>query len=232
MSNEKSPKEMVKYEAKNLKIDYPKSEYLTEDEMKRPQKAIENHGVALGNNKTMVEKKALPSLLCTDVKGSNKVYGKIGDDDKYSNGDKKFVSTSAIKKVISDRIEEPRNSLKREKLKYNELCLDAFRDSDTLENNRAKEEARISNELPKLANKIRKERNLDNCEATDEPLTKGYAAHHQERKADNPHKALERENIKIVNEDPHVKIHVNNYEGEDGFKNFRRDFKGNNIGKK
>lgn len=225
MSDKKSSNNIIKHVARELSIKYPISDYLSKDEMKRPQNIISKYGVSLQNNRTMMEKKGIPVLLNTDDKGANKVYGKIADSDKYTDGKNKYVSTSSLKKVMSDRIEEPRDPLKREILKYNEKCLDAFRDSEELENSRSKDEARISNELPKLAKKIRKERKIDRCEATNEPLEKGFAAHHLDRKADNPNKALDRDNIKIVNRTPHIEIHSKGYEGETGFKRYRDDYK-------
>lgn len=216
---------LIKYKAKDLKIEFPKNDKLTEKEMTRSQNAISNHGIALENNRTMINKKAIPTLLCTDQKGANKFYGKLSESDKYKDGDKQYASTSSVVKEISEKIQEPRDSLTREQLKYNETCINSFRDADRLENERSIEEARIRKELPKLGPKIMKENGITTCEVTGEAFDNDAHAHHLERKADNPRRALDPSNIKMVKEKVHVKIHSENAEGEEGFKKFVEDYK-------
>ncbi len=208
---------IIKHQAESLSIEFPKNDNLSEQEMQRAIKSINKHGIALENGRTMVEKNALPTMLCTDKKGANKVYGKLSESDKYRDGDKQYASTSSVTKEISERIQEPRDALTREQLKYNEQCLNALRDADKLENERSIDEARIRKELPKLGKKIMNEKGIKNCEVTDEPFDNDAHAHHVERKSDVPRRALDPSNIKMVKKEVHDDIHESNAEGEEAF---------------
>ena len=200
--------------ASDLNIDFPEhSEYMDESSVEAIQDTIINNGLVIRtenvavNRECYLNKKALPTLLKTDVKGSNRLYNNLPKSDKISNGDQRLIKLSATQKILSERIQEPRSPLVTLHLQYAESCLISFRDSTELQHDRALSSAKIQEKLPKLKDELIKERNLTSCEYTGEPLDKNSVAHHRFRKSDKPALALDSENLDIINPPPHHLLH-------------------------
>ena len=93
-----------------------------------------------------------------------------------------------------------------ERLRDSEACLKALRDAPELEKIREAQESRNRHEQSKL--KVRKiEEGVTTCQLSGEPLEANSEAHHIERKADNPKKALDLDNVVLVNPAVHQEIH-------------------------
>ena len=87
------------------------------------------------------------------------------------NGNNQYLSTSELKKNIDERIQKPRSTLEHKKLKYSEICINAFRDSMGLVNERHIKVDRIANDRALLANKKLRNRTSHTGEAfEDDPI--------------------------------------------------------------
>lgn len=130
------------------------------------------------------------------------------NEDKLELGEKKLVAASAVGKEISERIQEPRDTVQKERLRDSESCLNALRDSPDLEKIREVEESKNRKEKSKLkARKIAAE-NISACQVTGEPLETDADAHHIARQADKPREAINLDNIIVINKQPHREIHA------------------------
>jgi len=208
MSDDKK-NELVIHSASDLTLSFPKAnEHIPSKEAEQTRKALETQGAYTPDGKALVNKKALPKVLATDKKGVNRFVNDLNDEDKVENGSDTFVSVPAVMKEISERIQWPIDTIKKEKLRDSEGCLKTLRDAPELDKIREVIESNIRKELPGLKKKKIKAENVTACQVSNEPLQPDAHAHHIERKADNPSKALDLDNIAVVNSEPHNEIHA------------------------
>lgn len=208
--------------ASAFKIDYPESKMLNKGEQKKIQNAINNGGVAIGA-KTYVKSSKLQTLLNTDKKGIAIVLNEAPDEDVKRLGDADYLSTPHIQKEINKRREQPRPELDREKLKYSGQCVDAFSNNSQLEKERTIESDRIRNERPKLGKKVIQERGSTVSELSGEPLNGKPRVHHKNRVADEPEKALDRENLVVIRDDEHTEFHSSDFiQNEKGYEEYKK----------
>jgi len=203
----------VLHDANNLNISFPdKNIHIKEKDALQTRALIKNNGAYTPDAQTYINKNAIPHLLTTDKKGSNKFYLELNSEDKFENGNNNYVSTASVQKELSKRIQEPRDTINKEKYKDTEQCLIAFRDTPELDKIREIKESEIRRDLPSA--KKKKLEGLTVDELTGEDLNKPEV-HHIERVADNPKKALEDNNLIVVNQKTHHKIHKENAESKE-----------------
>lgn len=192
----------------DLKINFPEpSKSLSENENNLIRNSIkENGSYDAKTSETFINKKALKNILHTDQEGVKKFYNDLNNSDKREYSSDRFASTSSLKKELNERIQQPRDIVQREKYRESERCLDAMRDSPELEKIRGIEESRIRRQLPKLKDKKQKSERIMNCQISGQPI-ENAEAHHIIRKADDPRQATNLDNIAIVNENVHTRIH-------------------------
>lgn len=219
MKNNEKETSLVKYIAGDLPIDFPDNDNLTDKEKAVTRNAITKGGIVRNDGQTFINKNEIPNLLNTDKRGANKVYNDLDDNEKFEDGNSKYADTSAITKEISKRIQEPRPQLEREKLKDSRDCINAFIDSPKLEKERSIESDRIQKELPNLTKKKIKAENISCDQLTGEEFDNDAEGHHKERKADNPRKALDPNNIIVTKKKNHQEIHRNGAEDKESLKN-------------
>jgi len=208
MSDEKK-NELVIHSASELTLNFPKAnEHIPSEEAEKTRNGISTQGAYTPDGKSFVNKKALPKILATDKKGVNRFVNDLEDDDKMENGADTFVSTPAVMKEISERIQWPIDTIKKEKLRDSEGCVATLRDAPELEKIREVQESKIRKELPGLKRKKIKAEGVTACQVSNQPLQPGAHAHHIERKSDNPSRSLDLENIAVVNQEPHNEIHA------------------------
>lgn len=210
MSDKNTP---ALFSAEKLAINFPKKNvHITDAEAKKSRDLVASSGEYAMDGRTFINKKALPHLLATDTPGVNRVYNDLDDEDKVELADKKLVSTPAVQKIISERLQEPRDTLERERLRDSEACLIAFRDAPELEKCREVEESKNREEQPLLKGKKIAAENITSCQLTGEPLAPNAHAHHIERRADKPRKARDLNNVVVINPEPHEEVHRNRAE--------------------
>lgn len=199
----------VVHSAQILTIIFPKeNEHISDKDAKKNRDLIKKDGAYTSDGKVYIDKSALPHLLATDKKGVNRFYNNLENEDKLEQGEKKLVAASAVGKEISERIQEPRDTIQKERLRDSESCLNALRDSPDLEKIREVEESKNRKEKSKLkARKIAAE-NISACQVTGEPLETDADAHHIARQADKPREAINLDNIIVINKQPHREIHA------------------------
>jgi hypothetical protein len=73
--------------------------------------------------RTAVNKKGIRPMLATDQKGVNRFYNSLDNDDKFENGDEKYVCTPALKKELSERRENYYDPITKAKLERSEKAL-------------------------------------------------------------------------------------------------------------
>lgn len=221
-NNKKS--ELVIHSASDLTLTFPKAnQHIPSKEAEKTRKAISTQGAYTPDGKAYVNKKALPQVLATDQKGVNRFVNDLEDEDKMENGSETFVSAPAVMKEISERIQWPIDTIKKEKLRDSEGCVQALRDAPELDKIREVRESNIRKELPSLKMKKIKAESVTACQVTDEPLLPDAHAHHIQRKADNPSKALDLDNIVVVNPAPHDEIHAAGAESWDELSNLCKE---------
>jgi len=197
------------YSAKNLNIYFPeKNKHISKKEAEKNRFLIKSSGAYTNDGRAYIDKNALPHLLATDKKGANRFFNNLGNEDKLELGNKNLASVSSVNKEISERIQEPRDTLQKERLRDSEGCVNAFRDAPELEKTREAEESKNRKEQPKLKVKKIKAENITACELTRTPLEFDADAHHIERQADKPRKARDLSNIAVVNKSPHREVHA------------------------
>ena len=230
MNNKELPKQEnlpAVRKAGDLTINFPSNNLLEEKEQEIIKKSIIQGGIVSEEGRCYVDAKMLPKLLVTDKKGAAKVYNNAQENDKYENGDNQYLSTSEVKKNIDERIQEPRSTLSHEKLKYSEECINAFRDSSELVNERHIESDRITNDRPLLTDKKIKEENITKCQLSGKPFENDARGHHIERVADNPRKARDLNNIVVVKDKIHDDIHNKGAESPEKLKKYIKENKYN-----
>ena len=201
--------ELVVHSASDLTLKFPEAnQHITSKEAKKTRKAVSTGGAYTPDGKAYVNKKALPQVLATDKKGVNRFVNDLENEDKMKNGSEVFVSAPSVMKEISERIEWPIDTIQKEKLRDSEGCVQALRDAPELDKIREIKESNIRKELPGLKAKKIKAENITACQVSSKSLQPNSHAHHIVRKADDPWKALDLNNIAVVNPVPHDEIHA------------------------
>ena len=199
----------VIHSAEDLSISFPeKNKHISEKEAEKNRCLVKINGAYTNDGRAYIEKNALPHLLATDKKGTNRFFNNLEDEDKLELGNQNLASVSSVNKEISERIQEPRDTLQKERLRDSEACVNAFRDAPELEKLREVEESKNRKEQPKLKAKKIKAENITACELTRAPLDPDADAHHIERQADKPRKARDLSNIVVANKPPHREVHA------------------------
>lgn len=207
MSDEKNLP--VVHSAQNLTIIFPKkNEHISDKDAKKNRDLIKNEGAYTGNGKVYLNTRALTHILATDKKGVNRFYNNLENEDKLEQGEKNLVSVAALSKEISERIQEPRDNLQKERLRDSEKCLNALRDSPDLEKVREVAESKNRKEKYKLKQRKIAAENISTCQLTGKPLEADADAHHIARQADEPRETLNLDNIIVINKQPHREIHA------------------------
>jgi len=215
-------KEIVVHKAGNLTLKFPDNdnEYIRK-EVEKTKRIIKNDGVYTPDGRAFINKKSIRHLLTTDSKAVTRIYNDLDNKDKLENGLEKYISVEATQKELSKKIQEPIDTNKKDKLRYNEKAVIVLRDAPELEKKREQLESHIRKELPKVKAKKRKAENID-C-ITKEPLS-SPVVHHIERIADNPRKALDEDNLAVMNKDTHTKIHKEDADTKEGFEQFKKKY--------
>ncbi|MDN8644349.1 hypothetical protein Q0S19_07735 [Stenotrophomonas indicatrix] len=199
----------VVHSAKDLNIIFPeKNKHISDGEASKNREIVKNNGAYTSDGRAYLDKVALPHLLATDQRGVNRIYNDLENADKLEVGAQNLVAVSAVNKVISERIQEPRDSLQKERLRDSEACVNAFRDAPELEKIREVEESRSRKEQPRLKEKKIRAESITACQLTGAPLDPDADAHHIERQADKPRKARDLRNIVVANKSPHREVHA------------------------
>ncbi|MEG2291630.1 MAG: hypothetical protein RSC24_16790 [Clostridium sp.] len=181
--------------ASDLTIVFPTNNCLEKKEQTRITDAINEGGIVSPSGRCYINNNQIYKILATDKKGAAKVINNAQENDKYEDGNQKYLSTSAVKKNIDERIQEPRSTLKHEQLKYSEECINAFRDSKELEKERHIESDRIAKERPLLTKRKMKEENITECELSGKPFDNDAQGHHMKRASDDPRSARNKDCI-------------------------------------
>lgn len=198
----------VVHSAKDVTINFPeKNKHISEKEAERNRVLVKANGAYTGDGRAYICKDALPHLLVTDKKGANRFYNNLDEEDKLELGKKCLASISSLNKEISERIQEPRDTLQKERLRDSESCINAFRDAPELEKIREVEESKNRKEQANLKAKKIKAENITACQLTGKPLDADADAHHIERQADKPRKARDLNNVIVANKLPHREVH-------------------------
>ena len=150
--------ELVIHSVNELTLDFPeKKSHISSKEAENTRNLIKENGAYSPDGRTYVNTKALSHLLATDQKGVKRFYNNLDDDDKFQNGKSKFASVPSVNKEISKRLEEPRGTLKRERLKDSEKCINVMRDAPEIEKCREVEESKNRHGQKKLkSQKVKK----------------------------------------------------------------------------
>lgn len=194
--------------AADLTLKFPEPQpSLAVKDAEKTKDVIRKHGAYDLQGGSLLSTKSLPKLLVTDVEGAKRFFMRLNDDDKVKDGNNSFAKGPAVLKEIAQRIEAPRDAYVHERLKYNEECLKKLRDAPEIERIRVLLESKIRRELPNLKQLKINAGNISECQVSGDALEADAHAHHKERKSDNPHRALDLDNIIIVNEKPHQIIH-------------------------
>ncbi|ELA7316195.1 hypothetical protein Q9Y10_002607 [Vibrio alginolyticus] len=174
---------------------------------KRTRSSIAKHSVMTEDGKTAVNVKAIGHILHTDTVGARGFVSDLDDEDKFSSGGEHYVRTPAVRKEVDERIEKPYDAKKRENLRDSSKCLEIVRDNQ--ESERVRNVGEVNNREGQRHLKDRKIKRdgITNCEHSGEPLSGDAHAHHRVRRADDPDKALDLDNIEIVNPEHHEEHH-------------------------
>lgn len=218
MSDKKNNNIPIIHSANKLTINFSEPIEEIEKEGNKSRKLIKSDGAYTPDGKVWINKKILPHLLATDSKATRRIYNDLENNDKIENGKEQFASVEAIQKEASKRIQEPRDTIQKERLKDTEEILKNFRDSPDLEKKRELEESKIRKELPEVKRKKLKAEMVDNV--TKQPL-QNPEVHHKDRVSDNPRRALDETNLAVVNQNTHRELHKQLIETEEEFERFK-----------
>lgn len=210
--------ELIIHSASDLTLNFPEvNQHIHAQEAKKIRIAISSQGAYTPDGKAFINKKALPKIFATDIKGVNRFVNNLEGDDKMKNGTNTLVSAPAIMKELSERIQWPIDTIKKEKLKDSEACVATLRDAPELDKIREIQESKIRKELPGLKNKKIKAEGITSCQVTSKPLYPNAAFHHIRRKADRPDLALDLNNGVVLNPPPHSEVHEADAESPEEF---------------
>lgn len=209
--------------AEELELKFPKNKYLEKKETDRIENAILKGGVATGDGKCFVKLTHLSKTIVSDKAAAARVYNNADEKYKLEDSKEKFLEIPEIQKELTRRLEEPRPALEREKLIHSEECLKTFRENEFLNKNRLIESDRIvKGRLTIGAEKIKNEK-IEECQLSGEKFNGNAEAHHIERVADEPNKALDTENLIVTTDKIHKEIHKENAETPEELKKFIDD---------
>ena len=198
----------VLHSARDLSIDYPDvNPHIPEMQALKTREKITQNGAYTDDGRAYVEKRAILQILATDAKGANRFYNGLENEDKLERGKNRYASVASLNKELSERVQEPRDTIVRERLRDAENCLNAMRDAPELEKLREVEESKNRKEQPLLKRKKIRAEGIRACQLTGEDLDPSAAAHHIERRADKPRRSRDMDNIVVVNPPPHDDIH-------------------------
>lgn len=183
------------------------------------KKSLLEKGIYTPKGEVFISKESMPSLLATDSKGANIVYTNLENKDKLTDGKKKFISLPAMQKEVSTRIQQPRDTFQKERLKHSEQLMKDVRDTEELEKIRELTESKIRKKLPLTKKEKLKKEKVDDI--TKEKLTTPVV-HHKTRVSDDPSKALDEDNLAALNHDTHVDLHRNNAEGSENYEKYKQ----------
>lgn len=206
----KTEKQIVIHSLESTPLHFPEpSKFVDKKYAEKTRGVIQKNGVRDNSGKTALNTKGLQHALVTDIVGAKKFYNRLSKKDKFQVGKERYVRTPALKRELDERIEKPYDAKKIEQMKENERCLTALRDNSDSQTQRALEESKIRSEQKHLKSRKIKRDNVTECQLSDPgtPLEPDAHAHHEERKADDPDLALDLDNIKIANKEPHKKHH-------------------------
>lgn len=211
-------KKITIHSTSDLNISFPEPNEYIKKEGEKTKILVKKDGSYTPDGRVFLKKNTLPHLLATDKKGVNRFYNDLEEEDKLENGQDKYASVESIQKEASKRIQEPRDTIQKTRLKYTEECLVAVRDAPEIEGLRELEESKNRKELPKIKNKKLKAERVDYV--TGEELNKPEV-HHVERIADNPRKALDEDNLVVVNKKTHDELHNKGIESKNELEKFK-----------
>ncbi len=214
----------ILHSAKKLTITFPEPLEEIKGEANATKDIVTKKCAYTPDGRLFVNRKAFSDLLVTDAKGARRVYNDLDDDDKLENGSEEYATVESVQKEISKRVQEPRDTLVRERLKYNEEALKSARDAPELEKKREIAESKIRKELPAVKRKKLKAAKVD--ELTGAPLN-APEVHHKDRVADNPRRALDESNLAVLNKETHRtgedSVHKKNIETEEEFEKYKEE---------
>lgn len=220
MSSDKKDNLPIVHSTEDLSITFLEPIEQIKKEGKKTRQLIKKNSGYTPDGRAWINRKNIPHLLSTDSKGGRRVYNDLDEDDKFKNGTNDYASVEAVQKEVSKRIQEPRDTIQKERLRDTEECLKALRDAPELEKIRELEESQIRKELPAVKRKKLKAESVD-C-ITGEALI-DPEVHHKDRVADKPRRALDEENLVALNKNTHRdKIHGNGIESEKEFEDYKK----------
>lgn len=204
----KDKNQIIIHTLESTPLNFPEqSKFVDKEYAQKTRDIIQQNGVRDNDGKTALNTKGLTHTLCTDTVGAKKFYNKLPDKDKFKVGNERYVRTPALKKELDERIEKPFDAKKIEQMKENERCLTALRDNAESRTIRGINESNNRSGQKFLKKRKIERDNITKCQLSGVPLEPDAHAHHDERRADNPDLALDLDNIKIVNKEPHKKHH-------------------------
>lgn len=210
--------QLIIHSASDLTLNFPEAnQHIPVEEANKTRIAISSQGAYTPDGKAFINKKVLPKILATDIKGVNRFVNDLEGDDKMKNGTNTLVSAPAIMKELSERIQWPIDTIKKEKLKDSEGCVATLRDAPELDKIREIQESKIRKELPGLKKKKIKAEGITSCQVTSKPLDPNAAFHHIRRKSDRPDLALDLNNGVVLNPSPHDEVHEADAESPEEF---------------
>ena len=174
---------------------------------KKVKETVENHSVRTPDGKTGINARGTKILLKTDDVGARKFTAEQRDKDKFKSGGEWYIRTPALRKEIDDRIEKPYDAQKREHLRYSSQCLEKVRDNQESERDRSVNEVKIRKGLRTLKKQKIARDGVTHCERSGEPLSADAQTHHTIRQSDDPDKALDLDNIELLNPEVHKQHH-------------------------
>lgn len=187
----------------DLKLPAPSS-HVRPDTAAKIQNTVMKHGVYTSEGEVALNAKGLPAFLQTDRAGANRVMANLPSDQIIEHGKDLLVKAAPLNQELSRRIQEPRDVVQLEALKYSETCLNAFRDHPEIEKTRLVQESNNRRDMPAVKKQVRSK--STHC-LSGVPLEKGAPVHHLDRVADQPRKSVDPRNMVAVNREAHDTIH-------------------------
>ncbi|GBR19622.1 hypothetical protein [Asaia spathodeae] len=210
----------------NLNILFPAAnEHIPPEEAAKNREVIQSSSAYTDSGEVFINAKALPQLLATDRAGANKFYNDLEKQEQLENGQERYASVPSVQKELSKRIQEPRDTIQKERLRDAENCVTAIRDAPELEKIREVEESKIRKEQRTLKGRKIESEGITECHVTGLPLEPNAEAHHIVRRADNPREARNLANVVIVNPDVHREIHKAGAETPEELTEFKKNYK-------
>lgn len=204
MSDEKNLPAIIK-PASDLNLALPQATNLRNEDAEKIQAAIKKYGAFTQDGESLVNAKGVTTLLATDPAGARKMINNLPDSQKIEDGKNLFIKTAPLNQEISRRIQEPRPTLEREKLKHAEGCVNALRDHPELERARSLLHDYSKGDMKKAKRQVRE--SSTHC-ISGEELPPNAPVHHIERVADEPRKCADPKNMIAVTPDTHKTIHA------------------------